>query len=473
MATQEEVMSALVGKLYAALTTGDGTAEPDPDDFIAWCTPGLGFQPENLEFATKGLEGATGAETRSLLAQASDFAKLVNLVPDPSGIYNEAQQQTTFDQSGSILWNTYSNALNFSEVASSPLTPAEKAQLEKFSKLLRTTRTNLVTGAEEAVDGPVLVAYNDKRRKYISAALAYNLKRIAAINADNPAVVSDWALNAPLYELDVQNARDDWATNGYRNEVNDMRGFIDQVTRRDLTLLKASLLNQLELAKQRDLVSGSDFFFTSFVPGDFAASTDGWTEFTFSESNYSTYSSYKTNSWSAGGSAGWGPWSARVKASGSSSSTNSSVDVGNFNMSFWFTQVPISRPWFSPEFLTSRAWRFRSGLGMSPLSDGAQPPTGQLVAYPTTAIFIRDVLIDFNELHNSASTYTSQISAGGGVSYGPFSLGGSYSRSSGNQRFNSTMTAQGLKVEGMQLIGFKCAILPVSPNPDPAITDWE
>jgi hypothetical protein len=153
MATQEEVMSALVGKLYVALITGDGTAEPDPDDFIAWCTPGLGFQPENLEFATKGLEGATGAETRSLLAQASDFAKLVNLVPDPSGIYNEAQQQATFDQSGSILWNTYSNALNFSEVASSPLTPAEKAQLEKFSKILRTTRTNLVTGAEEAIDG--------------------------------------------------------------------------------------------------------------------------------------------------------------------------------------------------------------------------------------------------------------------------------------------------------------------------------
>lgn len=473
MATQEEVMSALVGKLYAILTTGDGTADPDPDSFIAWCTPGIGYQPEELEFATKGLAGATGAETRSLLAQASDFAKLVNLVPDPSGIYNEAQQQATFDQTGSILWNTYSNALNFSEVASSPLTPAEKADLEKFAKLLRTTRTNLVTGAEEAVDGPVLVAYNDKKQKYQRAALAYNTKRIAALNSDSPAVVADWALNASLYILDVEGARDDWAASGYRNEVNTMRGRIDQITRRDLTLLKASLLNQLERAKQTDLVSGSDFFFTSFVPGDFAASTDGWTEFTFTEANYSTYSSYKTNSWSDGGSAGWGPWSARVKASGSSSSTNSSVDVGNFNMSFWFTQVPISRPWFSPEFLTSQAWRFRSGLGLSPLSDGAQPPTGQLVAYPTTAIFVRDVLIDFNELHNSASTYTSQISAGGGASYGPFSLSGSYSRSTGSQSFNSTMTGQGLKVGGMQLIGFKCSILPTSPNPDPGITNWQ
>lgn len=472
MATPEDLMSALVGKLYAILTTGDATVEPDPDNFIAWCTPGLGFQPEDLEFATKGLAGATGAETRSLLAQASDFAKLVNLVPDPSGIYNEVQQQTTFDQSGSILWNTYRNALNFSEVASGSLTPTERAELERFAKLLRTTRMNIVTGAEEAVDGPVLVAYNDKKKKYQSAALVYNNKRIAALNSDNPTVVGDWALNASIYELDVQNARDDWATSGYRNEVDSMRAYIDQVTRRDLTLWKASLLNQLDRAKQTDLVSASDFFFTSFVPGDFAASTDGWTEFTFTESNYSSYSSYKTNSWSASGSAGWGPWSARARASGSSSSTNSSVDVGNFNMSFWFTQVPISRPWFSPEFLTNRAWRFRSGLGMSPLSDGSQPPAGQLVAYPTTAIFVRDVLTDFNELHNSASTYTSQISAGGGISYGPFSLGGSYSRSVGSRSFNSTMTGQGLKVEGMQLIGFKCAILPVSPNPDPAITSW-
>jgi hypothetical protein len=472
MATPEELMSSLIGKLYKILTAGDAVAESDPDSFIAWCTPGLGFQPDDLEFAVKGLAGATGSETKNLLAQASDFAKLVNLVPDPSGVYDEVQQQTTFDQSGSILWNTYKNALNFSEVASGALTTAEKDKLEKFAKLLRTTRKNIVTDVEESVDGPVLVAYNDKRKKYQSAALIYNNKRIAALNSDSPAVVADWALNASLYQLDVDNAKDDWVTNGFRNDVDSMRAFIDQVTRRDLTLWKASLLNQLDRAKQTDLVSGSDFFFTSFVPDDFAASTDGWTEFTFAESNFSTYERSETNSWSASGRAGWGPWSARVQASGSSTSTNSSIDVSNFNMKFLVTQVPLSRPWFSPEFLTNSAWRFKTGLGMSPLSNGAKPPTGQLVAYPTAAIFVRDVVVDFNELHNAASSYTSQFSAGGGVSYGPFSLGGSYSRSVGTRSFNSRMTAQGLEVDGMQLIGFKCAILPISPNPDPAITSW-
>jgi hypothetical protein len=195
--------------------------------------------------------------------------------------------------------------------------------------------------------------------------------------------------------------------------------------------------------------------------------------FTFAESNFATYERTETNSWSASGRAGWGPWSARVRASGSSTSTNSSVDVSNFNMKFLVTQVPLSRPWFSPEFLTNSAWRFKVGLGMSPLSDGGKPPKGQLVAYPTTAIFVRDIVVDFNELRNSASSYTSQFSAGGGVSYGPFSLGGSYSRSVGSRSFNSKITAQGLEVEGMQLIGFKCAILPKSPNPDPAITSWK
>jgi hypothetical protein len=472
MATSEELMSSLIGSLYKKLTAGDTVTKADSDNFIAWCTPGLAFQPSDLEFATKGLAGSTGQETRDLLAQASDFAKLANLVPDPSGIYDEEQQQTTFNQNGSILWNTYQNALNFSEVASGTLSAADKTTLEKYTNQLKTTRKNIVTNVDESVDGPVLIAYNDKRKKYQAAALTYNNKRIAALNSENPAVVADWALNASLYQLDVNNANDDWVSNGFKNEVDSMRAFIDQVTRRDLTLWKASLLNQLALAKQTDLVSGSNFFFTSFVPGDFADSNDGWTEFTFAESNFATYDRSETNSWSASGRAGWGPWSARVQASGSSTSTNSSIDVSNFNMKFLVTQVPLSRPWLSPEFLTSSAWRFKPGLGMLPLSNGAKPPTGQLVAYPTTAIFVRDVVIDCGELRNTASSYTSQVNSGGGVSYGPFSLGGSYSRSVGTRSFTSKMTAEGLEVSGMQLIGFKCAILNMSPNPDPSITNW-
>src|SRR4051794_30737239 len=142
----------------------------------------------------------------------------------------------------------YGEILNSAKVVRSELSAEDSAKIEKFRKLLRSTRKvrDIVTDEEKEVteDGPMLKAYNDKQAGYIAAALQYNAKRVAAQAAtgvDGKAAVADWSANAELYRLQVQAAMGAWVAGGYRNEVDAINTFIDRVTQRDMGLWVASL----------------------------------------------------------------------------------------------------------------------------------------------------------------------------------------------------------------------------------------
>jgi hypothetical protein len=70
----------------------------------------------------------------------------------------------------------------------------------------------------------------------------------------------------------------------------------------------------------------------------------------------------------------------------------------------------------------------------------------------------------------------SSASAGGALSFGPFYLGGSYSswqkQGRSESQYHYHYDENGMSVPDMQLIGFKCHINPVSPNPSPDVKEW-
>ncbi|HUI22357.1 MAG TPA: hypothetical protein VLZ74_15095 [Methylocella sp.] len=469
----QKMMKSLLGKLYTILMGGDSSAPASTDSFVAWLAPGIPVDPNNFVFATKGTAGKTGDETRALLDQALDFSRLVNMLPDASGVIGLDHQKATFEQTGEMLWNAYSNALNYSQVAAGDLTPDQKAKIDKFRSLLWTTKeqTNIVTGEVTtiAIEGPVLAAYNDKMASALEATTIYNNKRISAMNADDSAIVQDWALNADAYRAKVKAANAAWVSGGYKNEVNDMNAYIDQVTRRSLTLMKDHLLNQYEAGKLNHPIYG-DFYITAPVAAGFAKS-NGWTKFTFKESNTDSYDRSETNAWDASIKGGYGLFSAGGGSSGSIGQETATLDVTGFDCSFELVQVPISRPWFSPEFLKLKSWRFPNG-GL--LSDGNRPPkNGSLIGYPTTCVFVRNVRMNFNELHKADSKFTQAIKANATVNYGPFVSGNAdYSRSVAENKSSTKVSDGGLEIPGMQLIALKCALLPMAPNPDPSIKQW-
>ena len=251
-------------------------------------------------------------------------------------------------------------------------------------------------------------------------------------------------------------------------------------------MLKQAYIDDLEKAKLTGIASGSDFYYSSLVPATFATST-GWTEFTFSHSDYTRHadSHFASSGWEAHASGGFFGIGASGGASGSSStdSFNGNFEANNFSLKFQICQVPIVRAWFKSSYLVSKTWRFdqhNADLKGEVLSDAGSPPKGLLPAYPTSMIFIRNLALNFGK-NTGFSSYLAKAEAnsqGGSASYGfgPFSFGGGASHFSNTKDTQSdagfSHTAEGMNVPGMQIIGFKCHVLPKSPNPAPGIKEW-
>ena len=141
-------------------------------------------------------------------------------------------------------------------------------------------------------------------------------------------------------------------------------------------------------------------------------------------------------------------------------------------MSFSIAQIPLVRPWFRQSYLTSPIWRFAVGDVLVKdwkLSDGGKPPTGQMPAYPTSAIFIRDLTLNFGTESGFSEWMNEQKSKskGGGaaLSLGPFFLGGSYSSwqkhgKSESQSQYKYHDENGMSVAGMHSSALKSICIP-------------
>lgn len=203
-------------------------------------------------------------------------------------------------------------------------------------------------------------------------------------------------------------------------------------------------------------------------------------EFTFNIGDVDSFGSsrFDASGWSASaGGSFLGLFGAEGTASGHSSSfeCTDSMNVDSFYLSFEIAQVPIVRPWFKEAFVTSKTWRFdptNPDVKNTQVSDGGSPPTGIIAAYPTSAIFIRNLTLGIQQdstWGQFIDKYQSSSQSGGGFgSFGPLFLGGTashYSSSGYTQSaWHHDWNDQRLNVPGLQLAGFKCHIFPKCPT---------
>ena len=138
-------------------------------------------------------------------------------------------------------------------------------KIAKFRGLLQTTtkKKDLVTDEEKEITGPspMVLAYNDRMANYINTALEYNQHRIDALAGNDPKDVQYWAINANLLRAKVRAAMDDWITNGYKDDYEEIAAYIDQVQARDMSMLKAQYKDDLEKAR----LTGLSWAATSFT----------------------------------------------------------------------------------------------------------------------------------------------------------------------------------------------------------------
>jgi hypothetical protein len=524
--------NSIMGKLYDVLTNGDATVPKSEDNFFSWETPGKPVVPEDFEFLTQGFtgvvkpaavqtmlnatqatagsapaagsgtpppqQGLTEAQLAQLRAQdvgglfqqAEALANLVNFIPDCASINGRKISQMAVQSDNGSFSDVYEMTLKMSQVMQTVIPDDVQKKIDHFRSLLTATteKTDLITGDKTEVSGPspLVQVYNDKMTAYDNAALAYNNARINAMAADNPRDVQYFAINAPILRNQVKAAMDDWIGVGYKNQYEEIIAFIAQVEGRDLSLLKQNYLDDLEKARLTGIASGSDFFYTSLAPIHFTTA-GGWTNFHFSSGDFSRYTNSKFNAsgWEAYGSATFFGFGGGGGAGGSSSSSqyHSQFNSDHCSMSFDICQVAIVKPWVKTSYLNSHTWRFDQGnpdVKGQVLSDGGMPPKGLLPAYPTSIIFIRNLVLDFGDnsgvqdyMHQQESSHQG---GGGVVAFGPFCVGAGgshWSQSASTQSsWGYSFSDQGMSVPGMQAIGYKCHVLPKAPNPSPDIKNW-
>lgn len=473
---------ALTTQIYHTVMGGDANVPPPKNTFFTWCMPGMAFSEADVDYCAKGIYSApTGEEMNSRLMHAFNIAMLMDFIPDAGSPYSNDRQEGMYKPDAEKrLSEIYRQILRFSKVVNYELSSKEKKKLERFRNLLFTTKKvkDLVTDEEKEVteESPLLKAYNEKMAAYTGAVLEYNAKRIAAAAATGPegkAAVADWSMNAQTYYLKVKTAADAWTTGGYRNEVDQMNAFINQVTERSMVMWK----QQLEETYDKGVVTGTDvaipFRYTTLVPGNFATA-GGWTTLGVSQETIKWAKDNETTSWSAGGSVGFGLFSVGGGASGSKTHIEETHEVHSFDLAFDLTQVLIVRPWFYSEWFANQGWTLRKGEGwtFSDLpSDGGNPPKGEFIGYATQALFARNVNITSADFVSAYDNVTSQVGANASVGWGPFKLSGSYSHSEGHEKFESNRDGESLSVKGLQIIGFVNHLIGKAPNPLPELKD--
>lgn len=226
-----QLANSIMGKLYDVLTNGDDTVPKSEDNFFTWCTPGIPFEASDFEFPSQGLTGVVkkaalselvtpggtvqpGGEGQpapaapaltpelmdkllaqdvgKLYMQAENFARLVDFVPDVSGIDDRFAKLNIMNNEGSLS-DRYEYTLRMSQVMQTELPEETKKKIEKFRALLsvKKMKKNLIDDSETEViePSPVVVTYNEKLKAYEDAALEYNARRIDALAGDNPKAV--------------------------------------------------------------------------------------------------------------------------------------------------------------------------------------------------------------------------------------------------------------------------------------------
>jgi len=498
----DDLMRALLAKINEIITGGDNNVPTkSKTHYVSWCRSGMPFTPQDFEFCTQGITGvvkpaskpvaatagggadvavATGpatdingdtdaTKTVKLIGQAADFSLFVDYIPEKSATYNTSQER---------LSKICENVLRMSKVANLPISKEEQAKMNKFRSLMykQEEKENIVTGEKTlvTVESPMMVAYNECMQAYEDAILLYNAKRVNAAAAVDRAAVLDFATNASIYYNKVKAAQNAWVSKGYKNEVEAMNSFINGIGRRNLSLWRDGLIDNMSKAKLTDPTSGSDFYYTSIFPRNFATSKS-WLQFNFSEGEYNSYSKKEVSRWGASGGLGFGLWRAQASAGGMKEEGQVNVNMANFSMSFDLTQVSISRPWAPIEFFSNRGWTLEPGAGWTfaggklPLSTGGDDPSGPFIAYPTSAIFVRNVVIRFNASQMEQNTLNQSFSGGGSVGWGPFQIGGSYSKGKEERKFNSQYKNNEIRIDGMTLIGFVNKLVGKVPDLDPSI----
>jgi hypothetical protein len=463
----DEIANALMNYLYKFVSkaAGDIDAASTDDPFVCWCKPGIPFVADDFKFAkfmTKG-QGATEeervADADLQLTQLAGFSRFVDFVPSVNGIHEGKIEGGVLRPGSPTLSTIYKRILESSITAQLPEPEGINELIEKLREQAKTMQAT----------------YREFRATYDAAKEEYVMARLKASYSAADSMI--FRAKGAALKSKVAQALQDWEIDGFKTQYENVQAEIQSLrSKRSPAIWRDEALKDYNsLPDGQDALFG-DARLTFPFPGSFADSNSGWLNLNFSLNQVDELNRSKSTKYGVEGKVGWGSFKVGGSVSGSTTESLKVSNTNNFELSMGVAQISLVRNWFDPWFLRSEFWRFKpdtiEGQRNTILSDGAVQPSGELIAYPVSCFFVRDVVITMDELKDETSDLVKSFKSEGkgGWGFAGLNLGGSYERNRQETRHKCEIANGKLSVPGLQLIGFMCEMMGKSPNPKEGLT---
>ncbi|MFV0564366.1 MAG: hypothetical protein ACK5NB_00890 [Flavobacteriaceae bacterium] len=499
----DDLMNVVFGDVYNKLTSGGDAKMLGPNNFVAWEPVATVIDDNAFDYASKGVfgtppktEGMTDEEYNELrssskwgsFAQAEEFARIADQIPDyVPNIKGNAREFSVFSpKPDQTVSNTYADVLEFCVVKDSKIDPKVEKKLDMLRKKLFTTKKlknpdfdeDMIEHPEDnpkyiyqSFISPMYTKYLEYEALYDEAEEVLTELQTRVSEGDTEAM-AEMNFNGRNVIRKRDNALKRWESLGYKGQVEKIMNYIDEIEASNFITVKKRYESEFLAAKRTGLGGSNTYHYSAPVPAKILEHSRGWTEFKFKKSNYSSSYRNKAHGWSAKASY-FGL--ASVNTEGKISNVSSEYDFNHFEMSFRLAKCYVSRPWLGMNFIKSRFWKFsKTGaevVNNQIISDGNGK--GLMPAVVTELYFVKDLKIGFRKGTSSYQKAEKHIKAGGGFGFGPFRIGAKYSYDDTKINSSGEREEQGVQSSEILLIGRKCNVLSLSPNPLPSIKDNE
>lgn len=504
MPDENEFMNVILGDVFKKLTNGGDPKMLGPNNFVAWEPVATVIDPTAFDYAFKGftgnapkIEGMTDEQYTDLrnekkysaYAHAEEFARLVDQIPSniPEKDADGSRKFTIFSaQNDHTASNIYNDILDFCVVKNSKIDPKVEKKLESLRKQLFVIKKLKNpdfddTAVEHPDDNPKFIFNSFPSPKYVKyleyEALFYEADNKLAelkIRSDkqDPDAMAEMSISGTNYKKRRDDAQKRWETMGYKSAVEKIMNYIDEIESSNFITVKKRYESEFLAAKRTGLGGMNNYYYTAPIPASILSNRKDWTSYEFKKSDYATSSKNTKHSWSAGASY-LGIFGAA--GSGNHQKIDATYNFNDFEMSFKLTKCYVIRPWLGTTFIKSRFWKYsKTGndvVNNQMVSDGNGG--GLMPAVSTEFYFITDLKIGFKSGSDSYKKVEDHVKAGAAAHWGLFSIGGSYGYDNTNIETSGKRSEQGISSPGILLIGRKCNMIDLAPNPLPTIKDDE
>lgn len=379
-----QVGTALIAKLDQLFGDGDSlpASESWKSTFLSFPLPAAPYSPSDLAFAA-----TNQTDMKAWLQSAASFARDVNRIPAVDDVW---------DDDGRLVWNVYGEALQQAIGGFRKRTEQEQQALDAARRVLRDESEN---------ETPAYRGYSERRQALVAKQQSLAAAKAAADMGDTAARAAFEAARPQLLH-DVQMAQEALDSYEPREKVERALNTIRQLAGSGIVEIH-NAAQQLELSSQMD-ANGLSFLLTVLDTPGFFEDHRAWARFVLDASEVDQLCQ------------GAKPWMVKAAQRQGTVLGADSVNLEIQSISMETIKVRVVRPWFREELFRRRDWRLPEDI--QPLSDGTPKGGGQLPAYVSAVVFVRNLDIQLKPNSAINDAVLQDLHSGKPRLLGPFML---------------------------------------------------